>query len=205
MTPVSGDRRERERHEMREAILDAAMALFVDESFDHTTMRRIAQAIEYTPGALYSYFKDKDAILYALHRRGFDKLFAKFSPLLAVADPVERLFRMGELYLEFAFENPKLYDLMFISRATGKSIEAKDQWDQGEQAHNALRAVVASCMDAGRMRRGDVEAISFAIWSTVHGMASLLLCNRCVMIPEEERPALIQRALRFLNDSFTAI
>lgn len=189
---------------MRESILDAAMALFVEDSFDRTTMRRIAQAIEYTPGALYSYFKDKDEILFALHKRGFDMLFGKFAPLLSIVDPVERLYRMGELYLEFAMENPRLYELMFISSSTAKSIEEKDQkWDQGQQAHDALRAVVAACMDAGRMERGDVEAVSFAIWSTVHGMAALLLCHRCTMIPEQERPGLVKRALEFVNSTFT--
>ncbi len=78
----TAERRERDRNEMREAILAAAMKLFLDESFEKTTMRRIAQAIEYTPGALYSYFKDKDEILFALHQRGFDQLFAMQAPAL---------------------------------------------------------------------------------------------------------------------------
>src|SRR5688572_21171318 len=101
----SEQRRERDRQEMRETILRAAMKLFIEESFEKTTMRRIAEAIEYTPGTLYWYFKDKDEILFALHQRGFETLFAMQQPTMAIADPVERLRKLAEVYIEFALEN----------------------------------------------------------------------------------------------------
>jgi len=53
-----GERRERERHEMRERIIEAALGLFTTEGYDKTTLRRIADDIEYTPGTIYAYFKD---------------------------------------------------------------------------------------------------------------------------------------------------
>ena len=56
----SNERRERERLELRQLILDAARELFVEEGYDAVTMRRIAEKIEYTPTTIYLHFKDPD-------------------------------------------------------------------------------------------------------------------------------------------------
>lgn len=180
---------------MREAILAAAMKLFLTESFEKTTMRRIAQEIEYTPGALYSYFKDKDEILYALHQRGFDTLFAMQQPALSIVDPVARLRRLGEIYLDFALANPELYDLMFIASRTGRSIEKAAEWQCGERAYGVLYQTMSDIIAAGRMRgTTDPGVAAFTAWSAVHGMASLIIRNRCPMLPEEDRDRIVREA-----------
>jgi AcrR family transcriptional regulator len=195
----TAERRERDRSEMREAILAAATKLFVEESFEKTTMRRIAQAIEYTPGALYSYFKDKDEILFALHQRGFDALFAAQQPALAIADPVQRMFRLGQIYLEFALANPQTYDLMFIASSTGRRIEKDRDWKCGERAYGVLRQTVAEVIAAGRMRgTDDPEVAAFAAWAAVHGIASLMIRHRCSVLPDEHRERIMMAAAGLL-------
>ncbi|HKE14137.1 MAG TPA: TetR/AcrR family transcriptional regulator [Kofleriaceae bacterium] len=190
---------------MRGAILAAAMKLFHEESFAKTTMRRIAQEIEYTPGALYSYFKDKDEILYELHQRGFDTLFAMQQPALAIADPVERLGRLGQIYMEFALANPEYYDLMFIASETGRSIEEAEDWHCGERAYGVVRDTMREIIDAGRLRgTSDPEIAAFAAWSSVHGIASLLIRGRCRIIPEEERERIVSGATQLLNAALIA-
>lgn len=191
----TAERRERDRNEMREAILAAAMKLFHEESFEKTTMRRIAESIEYTPGALYSYFKDKDEILFALHQRGFETLLAMQQPALSIPDPVDRLRRLAEIYLEFAFAHPEAYDLMFIASRTGKSIEEAGDWKCGEMAYDALRHTVRDVIAAGRMRgTDDPEVASFAAWAAMHGIASLIIRNRCRLLPEGDRDRIAREA-----------
>jgi AcrR family transcriptional regulator len=180
---------------MREAILAAAMKLFHEESFEKTTMRRIAESIEYTPGALYSYFKDKDEILFALHQRGFETLLAMQQPALAIADPVERLRRLATIYMEFAFANPEAYDLMFIASRTGKSIEEAGDWKCGERTYDVLRQTMREVIAAGRMRgTSDPEVASFAAWAAMHGIVSLIIRNRCRLLPEGEKERITREA-----------
>ena len=186
---------------MREAILAAAMKLFHEESFEKTTIRRIAEAIEYTPGALYSYFKDKDEILFALHQRGFETLFAMQVPALEIADPVERLRRLAEIYLEFAFANPQAYDLMFIASRTGRSIEKAEDWSCGERTYEVLRQTMREAIAAGRMRgTDDPDVAAFAAWAAVHGIASLMIRNRCRILPEEGRDRIVRGAAALLME-----
>ena len=191
----SEQRRERDRQEMRDTILRAAISLFAEESFDKVTMRRIAEAIDYTPGTLYWYFKDKDEIVYALHQRGFEMLFAKQQPTMAIADPVERLRRLAEIYIEFALENPQYYDLMFINSATGRCIQREKEWHVGDAAFSVLRETMRQVIEAGRMRgTTDPDVAAYACWAAVHGIASLLIRNRCGMLPEEDRSRILREA-----------
>lgn len=192
----SEQRRERDRQEMRDNILRAAMKLFLEESFEKTTMRRIAEAIDYTPGTLYWYFKDKDEIIFALHQRGFEMLFAKQQPTMAIADPVERLRKLAEVYIEFALENPQYYDLMFINSATGRCIEKADgEWKIGDAAFGVLRETVRQVIESGRMRgTSDPDVAAYACWAAVHGIASLLIRNRCGMLPEADRERILREA-----------
>lgn len=196
MAMGSEQRRERDRQEMRETILRAAIKLFAEESFEKVTMRRIAEAIDYTPGTIYWYFKDKDEIVFALHQRGFEILFAKQQPTMAIADPVERLRRLAEIYIEFALENPEYYDLMFINSATGRCIERDEgSWKAGEAAFGVLRETMRQVIAAGRMRgTDDPDVAAYAAWAAVHGIASLRIRNRCGMLPEEDRDRILREA-----------
>ena len=178
---------------MRERILSAATRLFVEESFQKTTMRRIAAAIEYTPGALYGYFKDKDAILYAIHIRGFDELVERMRAALAgVGGPLEQLRALGRAYLRFAVDNPAQYELMFVVHH--KQIREDQDWTPGLRAYDLLRDVVRAFL-AERGRTDDPEALAFACWSLVHGMVSLVLGDRCIMFPDGTFPALLDATL----------
>jgi len=190
----STERRERERNEKREMILVAAMRLFLDESFDKTTMRRIAEAIEYTPGALYGYFKDKDEILYALHERSFEELVARMEQALeGLTDPAARLGAIGRAYIRFALDNPRQYELMFLAKSTAKKIQADLKWDCGLCAYEILRTEVRTFL-THRGSATDPEIAAFACWSMVHGIVSLVVAERSVFIPPEALPAVVNGA-----------
>ena len=69
------ERQEREREATGRAILDAARDLFVAEGYQNVSIRKIAERIEYSPAAIYSYFPSKDDIFLALAEEGFRMLF----------------------------------------------------------------------------------------------------------------------------------
>ena len=65
------ERQERDREAVRRSILAAARELFVAEGFHNVSIRKIAERIEYSPAAIYSYFPSKDDIFFALAEEGF--------------------------------------------------------------------------------------------------------------------------------------
>ena len=183
------ERRERDKQEMRRQVLDAAMALFVAEGVEKVSVRRIADKIGYSPGTIYLYFKDKDDIFYHLHEEGFSRLIEVQKDTMAEADPAQRLRRMGEAYIRFAIENPEYYELMFIIRSPIKQVDT--DWSCGMDSLDCLRQTVQACVDAGMMKGVDPEMATFAMWSSVHGLASLLLRDRFMMVPDEQIDGLV--------------
>ena len=68
------ERQDRERQAVTASILDAARDLFLAEGYQSVSIRKIAERIEYSPAAIYSYFASKDDIFLALAKEGFHRL-----------------------------------------------------------------------------------------------------------------------------------
>lgn len=181
------DRKEREREELKGLILKAAREIFLEKGYDQTSIRNIADRIEYSPGTIYLYFKDKDTIFHALQQEGFQLLKQQIAVLQAVKDPFERLMAMGRIYLDFAMECADYYDLMFVIRAPMNVLKEDDCWDEGQSAFDLLIHVVQECMQQGRFKGHDVEELSYVIWATLHGMATIAIRERRRVVSEEKR------------------
>lgn len=111
------DRKEREKQELRDLILKEARALFLEEGFEKTSLRKIAERIEYSPTTIYLYFKDKNELFLALHEESFQRFFSALSSVASVPDPFERLTALGRAYIEYGINNPEEYDLKFLLKA----------------------------------------------------------------------------------------
>jgi len=194
------ERKEREREEMRQLILDGAQKLFLATGFEKVSIRNIADEIEYSPATIYLYFKDKNELLFGLHQRGFVKMVQEFQPLLTLSDPFEKLVEMGRSYIRFAVENPELFDLMFIMTAPMDKLD-KEDWIEGDQAFGLLMQVVQECIDAGVFQKHDVQATSMMIWSSIHGYTALFLRKRLGMFPECDRQLIMDDAFNLFCET----
>src|SRR5436305_11512026 len=74
------ERQTREREHVRSAILSAASGLLQEQGYPNESMRKIAEQIEYSPGAIYSYFASKEDIFFALAEEGLTRLRAHCTP-----------------------------------------------------------------------------------------------------------------------------
>lgn len=170
------ERRERERDRTRARIMDAARELFACHGYDAVSMRKIAEAIEYSPTAIYVHFQDKAALFRELCRADFSRLAGVFNELARIKDPVERICRIGHDYIRFALEFPNHYRLMFMTPLPPpdpQSMEHKGNPD--EDAYAMLKLGVAEAIAHKRFRPEykDAELATQVLWATAHGVASL--------------------------------
>jgi len=175
------ERRERERRETKDKILDAARELFVSQGYEGVSMRQIAEKIEYSPTTIYVHFADKQQLFRELCRADFAKLSQTFQ-IARLKDPVQRLVQVGRAYIEFGVRFPYHYQLMFMSRHPQGEPEQCDQEIMGNpelDAYAFLRQTVQAAVAAGRFRAGlkDVELISQTLWAAVHGVISLQIAK----------------------------
>src|SRR5215469_16854257 len=109
------ERRQRERDEVREKILDGARELFVECGYEGVTMRKVAERIEYSPTTIYLYFADKEALFREVCSSDFRKLAAMFQDVDRIPDPVERIWACARMYIRFGMDHPNHYRLMFMT------------------------------------------------------------------------------------------
>lgn len=160
----------------RSTIIDAALRLFRERGYEATTMRAIARRIDYTATAIYHHFRSKEALLYELCDSDFRALAGVFQAAARVEDPVERLDRIGTVYVEFALTHPMHYQLLFMTRRpTLEAVGRERVSDPGERAYGVLRQACAEAIAAGRFRPeyADADEVAQMLWAAMHGIVSL--------------------------------
>jgi AcrR family transcriptional regulator len=196
------ERKERDKQQMRSLILETAMKLFLEEGFDKVTIRRIAEKIEYSPGNIYFYFENKEEILYTLYLEGFEELYRRQQAIKTIEDPAKKLKKLAEIYFTFASEQPRFYELMFISSGLAKKIREKDPTcNYGLRSYNVLKEVVQGCMNAGVISKKNVDIVTFSLWSQFHGIVSLVIRERCVMFSDRELSSVMKKAMDLVFES----
>lgn len=189
------ERRAREKEEMRQQILDAAVEIFKEKGFEKVQIRKIAEKIEYSTGTIYLYFKNKDEIFYALHEAFFMKLYQQLLPLMEIGNPLDRLLKIGRTYINFGLENPDAYDLMFIEKAPMELIENEDQWSCAMGTFEILVHTVQACIDEGYFQARDHMDLVFLAFASVHGMVTLHNRRHMKMFPPETHKHLVNNSL----------
>ncbi len=172
----AGERRAREKEEVRTRILDAARELFAEQGVEAVSMRKIAERIEYTATALYFHFRDKDALLRELCAHDFLAFTRRFLSLAKVQDPIERLTGLGEAYVAFAVKHPHHFRLMFMTpHMPIVTPEGIRRGNPQEDVYAFLRETVREGIAQGRFRKdlSGVELVTQTIWAGVHGVAAL--------------------------------
>ncbi|GAA0546692.1 TetR/AcrR family transcriptional regulator [Chitinophaga japonensis] len=181
------DRKEREKLEMKRLIMEAAMRMFVEEGYEKTSIRNIADKIEYSPATIYLYYKDKDDLLYDVQGQAFEQLLRTFREKAVSKSPLKKLEQISKAYVQFGLEHPDLYDLMFIIRAPMNKVEKEEAWLNGEGCFQFLLDCLEDCTAQKLLRFRDKMVAALSIWSMVHGLVALnVRCRFKVMKMEED-------------------
>jgi AcrR family transcriptional regulator len=178
------ERRERQKAELRETILAAASRIMAEEGWSALTMRKIADAIEYSPATIYLHFESRDEIAMQLVRDGFAALLAHMEPATRVADPRERIALLGRCYVDFARARPQTYRLIFMEDerfAEQVMARFKETEDADGGAFAFLTATVNELIHDGTFVALPPDTVAGLLWAALHGIASLKIS--CVTYP----------------------
>lgn len=169
-----------EGERLREDILDAAGRLLASSgSADAVSIRAIAAEVGVTVGAIYLHFADKSELLFAVCERTFAALDDAMERAAgAEADPLLSLRARGEAYIRFGVENPEHYRILFMGPPglTPEDFGADRLLASACFAH--LIDAVRACQAAGWFPAStDPVLAATGLWSSVHGLASLLVAK----------------------------
>jgi AcrR family transcriptional regulator len=190
------ERQERDREAVSRAILDAARDLFVADGYSNVSIRKIAERIEYSPAAIYSYFPSKDDIFFALAEEGFRLLFA-YTGTAASSGETDRIdaIRQGFLQLyQFSKDHPEHFALMFLDRAVPRISKDWGRFGFVREMRKQISANIQIAIDAGEFPRAMLPDAIFRVLSTaVLGASMIRLCQR--IGPHEDGDAIARDTL----------
>ena len=172
---VSKLRREREREKLRERIMDVAREMFLCEGYEAVTLRNIALAIEYTPGYIYTLFKDKQELIEAILHKDTENLRTHLLRCLTHGNPVEQIIEMARHYSEWAITHPNHYRLMLFPPPAWS--EQKLNLDRQvpvpleQEALNVLTELVMEAIRRGQIKKkfSDPRLVAATLWAGIIG------------------------------------
>jgi AcrR family transcriptional regulator len=173
------ERQERDREAVQRAILDAARELFIQDGYLNVSIRKIAERIEYSPAAIYSYFPSKDDIYLALAEEGFRLLFSDRQDCVEPADPLDSVRQIFWHYYEFSKNHPEYFALMFVDRSVPSVTRSFDRFGFVREMRGKLAAKIQRCVDAGVFPPGtQPQAVFRILAAAITGPAVMRLCHR---------------------------
>jgi len=152
------------------ALVDEAAALVEATGPAAVNLRDVARRVGVSPPAIYRHFANKEALLAAVAARGFARLVAAVETAQAPdATPIARLHALCRAYVDYAAAHPHLHALMFGPRGTATA-SVLDQ--VSERSFRLLVDAVTACLSPETPSE-RVLAAAIAVWSQVHGYATL--------------------------------
>ncbi len=197
--------------QLRRALLDTALELAASRGVHGFTLRELARHAGVSHAAPYHHFADKAALMEALAQ----EIFTAFGEALRRAwdttpgVPMARLMAVGAAYVRFALDNPSAFRLMFRpelreSTAANRTESHAALAAAARSAFQVLLDAITACQRDGSIAPGDPDPIALTAWSTVHGLASLLLDGLSTEpehkpLPPETQTALVTAVLQQLQ------
>ncbi len=189
-------RREQKRLETTERILDAAMRLLTEEGYEAFTIARLAQELNYAVGALYRYFKGKDAILAALQLRIVERIERDLDVVAELVDrrvaadgldpktaAVIHVWAGVGVYESLTSRHPTHHKLLSLSLGDPRELIANEVVDAGilEPLRHVLGRVgakVQAAVDCGAFTPGNPSQRTILLWGATQGVMQLRKLGR---------------------------
>ncbi|CAM5386709.1 TetR/AcrR family transcriptional regulator [Streptomyces griseus] len=183
------ERKERERASRERLIVATARELAEQQGWDAVTTRRLAERIEYSQPVLYSHFRGKREIIGAVALEGAAEMAGALraaTSASATDEPRARVVALARAYLDFAADNPAVYDAMF--QLDGGLAFAQE--DTPEPLKDAFAALLETL---GEVAGDDVHPALFTelFWASLHGLATLTRAGRLPLEDSERRVELL--------------
>ncbi|MDZ5660689.1 TetR/AcrR family transcriptional regulator [Nocardioides sp. S-58] len=174
---------------LQAALEDAALDLLETTSAAKISLREVARRAGVSHNAPYHHFGDRAALLGALGVRGMAALLAAQEEAVAGVDgTVARVRALGLAYVRYAASHPQAFSLVFDPDYCAADEPSAEMAPLIRRNEELLGGLVGELVREPGYEGRDPLALSAALWSTVHGMAQLIMLGHLPL--EAAEPAL---------------
>lgn len=180
--------------DLREALLEQAIASINAVGVEHLSLRAVAAAVGVSPSAAYHHFSDKDALIDAVKDRGFEQLDAYIEESISSSraefsdtTQARQIMTTGAIaYINFAIDHPHWFAIMFSgAKDTTKLPHMESALAHLRDLFMSLRGISAE----------EEELTEEVLMASVHGIAALVVDGR---MDRDRVPAAIEVLTKLL-------
>lgn len=173
------ERKPRSREQTRSGIVKTAKSIARREGWQAVSIRKIADAIEYSAPIVYEYFDSKDVLLDEIRNEGFRYLYQEYDRILSLyRDPEKRLYEISLIQWEFARQQPEIYQVMYNMEGAFCTMPVY-QSETMQAVSGIVKKAIFSFIPKAEE---SIKKIYYQWWSVSHGMITL------AMMLQDEQP-----------------
>jgi AcrR family transcriptional regulator len=193
-------RREREKIQLKQSILDATREIAANEGWQAVTTRRVAEKIEYSLPTLYEYFDNKAALIAEINREGFRELLRLMQATHQRAiSPTQAIYDMGQAYCNFAWQHHELYEVMH--GWSGVILQPETYTSEAQAVLAEAQMALETWAKSEDIDTTHAKDAVHILWASMYGIASLALVKQIVG-GKKYAAQLAHRAIKNLLDSW---
>jgi len=162
---------------LKEEFLRLAFDFIAKEEIENLTLKVLSDATGTSRSAIYRHFASKDALIETMIEAGFVRFDEAISPLLnkSTEPLIERFYKSGKAYIEFAKTHPNLYRLLFGKKYAHIREKIISIHDEDCSGLVAVKKAVEEGQKSGVLKQEESFERAVLIWSSLHGLASLAI------------------------------
>lgn len=194
------ERRENEKEVLKKKIIDAATEILVKEGYENLSIRKIANKIEYSPGIIYHYFKDKAEIVSFVVEEGYGRMLRELSEVLIDEENPEKSIEEGlRRYIDIRLEQPELFRTIMMNDIEAIQEKVNMLYKGISKERKSIQILCKQIeigIKNGKFKDMDVELTAQIIWTSTHGLLSRLILEK--NISKEQKDRLIRHNFQML-------
>ncbi|QVK19248.1 TetR/AcrR family transcriptional regulator [Mycoplasmatota bacterium] len=197
---MSRERQLKKQEEIRNKILNIAKKIITEKGVEHLSIRKITNELDYSPGIIYHYFKDKNEIIETLAKDGYMKILSAISKTKRdVNDPLMEIKSIFQAYINAVLDYPEEYKAFMLSNDPN-IIEKTTVLEKGiskrSKTMSLLTEIIQRGIDEGQFQDNDAELTAQIVWSSAFGLVIRLIIEN--KIGNDQKEKLIQKHFEIL-------
>jgi AcrR family transcriptional regulator len=159
--------------DLKDACVEAAHAVIAEHGIEKLSLRDVARKLNVSHQAPYKHYPSRDHLLAEVIRRCFNRFTQALNSRQRSASAIDDMRALGQSYLTYALQNPLEYRLMFGTPWPGVDAHP-DLIRDAQHSFNVLRQALEPLYAGQPVTRDAVDADALFVWSSMHGLASIL-------------------------------
>lgn len=194
------ERRQNEIEAFKKKVTEAAGEIIIKQGYEKLSIRKIAEKIEYSPGIIYHYFKDKNEILSCVVEENYGNILKLINEVtIDKQHPENTIADSMKAYIGIMLKIPEGFKAILMNdiEAINNKVNVLERGiSKKRKSMQALTDAVSFGIEQGRFKKMDPELTAQIIWTSTYGLLSRLILEKNVS--DEQRERLINQHLNMM-------